>query len=150
MKRVALTIPMLLICSLSPAGARNIEQWTYAELFAKSDFVVIAEPVSKTRDTTERNVLTYNISPGVDVIGVSTEFESLLVIKGTKRKKFILHHYRLAPFDGVMLNGPGLVSFDAGPVPKSYLMFLVRESDGRFAPVAQQTDPRTSVQELHE
>jgi len=49
-----------------------------------------------------------------------------------------------------MLNGPGLVSFDAGPVPKSYLMFLVRESDGRFAPVAQQTDPRTSVQELHE
>jgi hypothetical protein len=155
MKRIALSIPVLLtLLATSPAGARNIEQWSYEELFAKSDFVVIAVPASKTRDTKERNVLTYNISPGVDVLGVSTAFESLLVIKGPKRKKFVLHHYRLAPGDGgtgverVILNGPGLVSFDPEPVPQPFLMFLVRERDGRLAPVANQTDLSTSVQKL--
>ena len=149
MKRIALVIPVLLnSLAIAPAHARNIAQWSYEELFAKSDFVVIAEPVSKTRDTRERSILTYNISPGVDVIGVNTEFESLLVIEGTSRKKFILHHYRLAPFDGVMLNGPGLVSFDPRSVPQPFLMFLVRESDGRFAPVGHQTDLSTSVQQL--
>jgi hypothetical protein len=132
------------------AGARNIEQWSYEELFAKSDFVVIARLVSKTHDTKERSVLRHNISPGVDVIGVVTEFESELVIKGSRRKTFTLHHYRMAPFDGVMLNGPGLVSFEPGPVPQPFLMFLVRESDGRFAPVAFQTDLSTSVQQLHD
>ena len=149
MKHIAIVIPVLLsLLPIAPANARNVEQWSYEDLFTKSDFVVIAEPASKTRDTRERNVLTYNISPGVAVIGVTTEFESLLVLKGPKRKKFVLHHYRLAPFDGVMLNGPGLISFNPEPLPPSFLMFLVRESDGRYAPVAQQTDLFTSVKQL--
>jgi hypothetical protein len=146
MKRIALVLLSWL--PFLPANARNVEQWSYEELFTKSDFVVIAAPASKTRDTKERNLLTYNISPNVAVIGVTTEFESLLVLKGPKRKKFTLHHYRPAPLDKVMLNGPGLLSFNPDPVPQPFLMFLVRESDGRFAPVAQQTDLGTSVQQL--
>ena len=154
MKSAPLVIAILVSTLISQsASARNVEYWSYDELFSKSDFVVIAQPASKTRDTAERTLLTYNISPGVDVLGVNTEFESLLVLKGAKRKKFTLHHYRLAPYKKggprIILNGPALMSFTAGPVPRFYLMFLVRERDGRFAPVAQQTDPSTSVQGLH-
>jgi hypothetical protein len=135
---------------VTAAHARLLEVPTYDELFAKSDFVVIARPVSKTRDTRERTLLTENISPGVSAIGVVTEFESLFVIKGTKRQQFTLHHYRYGPSrERIILNGPTFTTFE----PKRYstqpfLMFLVRERDGRFVPVAGQVDPRFSVQQL--
>ena len=48
----------VLITALPPAGARNIYVPTYDELFAKSDFVVIAQPARKTRDTNERATVT--------------------------------------------------------------------------------------------
>jgi len=58
-------------------------------------------------------------------------------------EQFTLHHYREAQIPSNEVNGPGLVHFD--PVtPKllvQYLLFLVREPDGRYAPVGGQTDP---------
>jgi hypothetical protein len=99
------------------------------------------------------------ISPPVPVIGVNTEFKALLVLKGPKRQRFMLHHYREASKpdpNTVILGGPDLLNFE-GPKDSSgsvfsgkrYLLFLVHEADDRFAPVSGQQDPRgISVQEL--
>ena len=85
-------------------------------------------------------------------IGVETVFVVSAVFKGDAGlKRFTLHHYRDARFknesDIVQLNGPLLVSFDPADPSKhnSYLLFLVRERDGRFAPVGGQTDPGMKV-----
>jgi hypothetical protein len=156
MTRFAIIATVLLSAvALEPADSRNIPWFDYDVLFAKSDFVVIAEPASKTRDTRERTVLTENISPGVSALGVVTEFECLLVLKGAKRQHFTLHHYRLAPADHVgrvetvILNGPTFKTYEPKLGGQPFLMFLVRERDGRFAAVAGQIDPLISVQEIH-
>jgi hypothetical protein len=130
-----------------PLSARLMQEWTYQDLFAKSDLVVIAKPTAATRDTTERSTLR-DIQPPESVVGVVTEFQILLVLKGSTKDRFILHHYRLES-STLMVNGPQLIAFDPAKNHQPYLLFLVREPDGRFAPVAGQTDPRFfSVQEL--
>ena len=136
--------------AVEPADSRNIAWIPYDELFAKSDLVVIAEPVTKTRDTAEHAVLTEDISPGVSAVGVVTDFDCLLVLKGGKKKRFTLHHYRWAPArkDAVMVNGPTFTAYEPQLQPRPFLMFLVRERDGRFAPAAGQIDPAISVQEV--
>ena len=118
--------------------ARLMQSWSYQEMFDKADFVAIAKPVA-TRITTETNTLP-NISPTLRVVGLATDFEVRTVMKGERTNKFVLHHYRLAKPDELMINGPSLVSFD-GPQHHSFLLFLTRESDGRYAPVTGQTDP---------
>jgi hypothetical protein len=75
-------------------SARLMYDWTYEELFLKSEFVVIAEPISATHDTDERTNLE-GIAPPLPVIGVATDFKTLLVLKGQKQDRFVLHHYRL-------------------------------------------------------
>jgi hypothetical protein len=125
----------------------TLTPWSYKELFAKSDFVVIASPLTRPRDTNER--MSFPVSPPMPVIGVSTEFKTLLVLKGSKRQRFILHHYRearKADPNKVIIGGPPLPDFASD---KRYLLFLVREADGRFAPVSEQRDASgISVQEL--
>jgi hypothetical protein len=69
-----------------------MQSWSYQELFTKSDFVIIAKPRAGSRDTTERSTLR---DIAVPVIGVATEFQTLLVLKGRTRERFTLHHYRL-------------------------------------------------------
>ena len=54
-------------------------------------------------------------------------------------KRFVLHHYRQTSLKGEV-DGPELVSFDPDDRP-DYLLFLMREPDGRFAPTGGQTDP---------
>ena len=116
-----------------------MKSWSYQELYDQSDLVVIAKPIS-TQDTTEKATLP-NISPDVHVIGLSTEFDISLVMKGDNiSKKTTLHHFLLADPKQLMINGPRLASFD----PKQhtrYLLFLHREADGRYSPVSGQTDP---------
>jgi hypothetical protein len=72
---------------------RLMEGPTYQEMFAKADLVVIGKPVS-SKDTSEHSRL-----PGWDaihVVGINTEFETRLVLKGDKDlKNFVLHHYRI-------------------------------------------------------
>src|SRR5260370_11100344 len=90
--------------------SRFIDARTFEELFAKADFVALAKPISATYDIRERSFLLGN----VPVIGVVTEFQTLLVLKGTKKERFMLHHYREAPLpSGVaFVNGPTLLSFN--------------------------------------
>ena len=132
MKCCAYSLAALL--TTAAAGIARLEPapWPYQEMFGKADFVVIAKVVAATRETSE---------PG----GVITEFESLLVLKGSGPKRFRLHHYR----DTVAtVNGPTRISFDPKTDASPYLLFLTREADGGFAPVAGQDDPQFSVQKV--
>jgi hypothetical protein len=137
------------------ASARTIPTYSYADLFALSDLVAIAYVVAPTRDTTERFTLT-DISPPTRVIGLVTEFQSSVVFKGRRRGRFTLHHYREPPYKVpphykgpplVVLDPPSLQTFAKSEL-KAYLLFLVRERDGRFAPTAGQTDLDPSILEL--
>ena len=117
-------------------------------MFDKADLVVIAHRVS-TKNTDERSMLT-DLRPHVAVVGVVTEFRTLLILKGAKNAtKFNLHHYRLqSENDQNVESGPDLVRFSRGQhVP--FLLFLIKERNGKYAPVTGQTDPAAfSVLEL--
>jgi ankyrin repeat protein len=119
------------------AGARLINVRSYEDLDKTSDVVVVARPVA-TKDTKEKTVLR-GIAPDVQVVGVSTEFEILAGLKGANLKKLVVHHYRLAHPNERMGNAPMLAVFDPKR-PARYLLFLQRESDGRYAPF-EQVDP---------
>jgi hypothetical protein len=146
MKTIIAGILMLTTAFL--AQARLMRSWTYQDLYDQADLVVIAKPLS-TQDTSEQAVLP-NIAPDVHVVGLSTDLDIRLVMKGDKiLKKLVLHHYRLANPEIRMMNGPYLAAFD----PKantSFLLFLHRESDGRYSPVSGQVDPAwSSIIELN-
>ena len=148
--RLGIIAAFLLSFSTPGVFAYLITPWSYEDLFAKSDFVVIATPLAAPRDTSERMTLE-GISPPVRVIGVTTEFQTLFVLKGSKRPRFKLHHYRKPPPkpNVIVMGGPALATFDPAKGRKRYLLFLVREADGRFAPVSGQKDPATiSVHEV--
>jgi hypothetical protein len=145
-----LTATALVFCAApNRSQARLMAVLSYQELLERSDFVVIASPKSRTTDTKEQAFLP-NISlqdkdgklSKVKSIGVETVFDVAAVFKGDqKTKQFTLHHYREEQ-SGATLNGPILVFFDpSDPSRSSYLLFLVREPDGRFAPTGGQTDP---------
>lgn len=113
-------------------------------MFEKADLVVIARVVN-TLDTAERSTIL-----DLNVIGVTTEFRTHLIFKGDKTiETFRLHHYRLASSSdsSTIANGPSLIFFSwAHP---SFLLFLTKETDGKYAPVSGQEDPADfSVLEL--
>lgn len=128
------------------AEARLINAQTFRELEKMSDTIVVAKPVAN-RDTEERTDLR-GIAPGIQVIGLSSEFEVSMVVKGDANlKSVVVHHYRLADPNQRMMNAPMLASFD----PKStnrYLVFLHREADGRYAPFEQVDPAWTSFMEV--
>jgi hypothetical protein len=106
------------------------------EVWEKSDLVVIAKVVSTT-DTGERTELG-NLRPPLKAIGVESEFETQLVLKGsTSVKNFKLHHYRT---DEEFANGPSFVEIPSDKHP-SYLLFLIKEKDGKYAATNGQVDP---------
>jgi hypothetical protein len=129
---------VFLLVSTGMIWARIVQIWPYQKLLDMSDLVVIATPIS-TSDTKEQTGL-----PGMaaqPVIGVETGFAVSAVLKGDKAlKDIVLHHYR---FDKIVAaNGPDLVSFVLAE-KRTYLLFLVREADGRYAPAFGQVDPGT-------
>jgi len=130
---------ILVLATVLLAQAREMKTWSYQELYDQADLVVIARNLS-TQDTTEKAVLP-NISPDVPVVGLSSDFDVRVVMKGDKGlKKLVLHHYRLANPEAGLIDGPQLASFDAKQSAR-FLLFLHRESDGRYSPVSGQTDP---------
>lgn len=146
------TVPLLLWFIPYQAEARLVSILSYQEMLAKSDLVVIANPTTTTVDTSEHSFLPNIWRQGkngeknrIESIGVETVFTVCAVLKGdTVLKQFTLHHYREAQIPSSEVNGPGLVYFDPSDPSgrgSSYLLFLVRESDGRYAPVGGQTDP---------
>jgi hypothetical protein len=129
------------------ANGRLLEKdWSYQEMFDKADLVVIGRCLSTTV-TGERTTLS-DINPAMTVAGVITQFETRLVLKGDKKlRTFALHHYRLE-HEETMINGPQLIDFQ-GKEKFVFLLFLVREADGKYAPVTGQTDPSLfSITEL--
>ena len=132
-------------------AARNVRFWTYQELLEKSDLVVLATPTA-TNDTNEHIDL-----PGFvrqPVVGVETRFAVSAVLKGDKAlKDFVFHHYRTpngTPNPGI--NGPTFIAFDPVANPtitrRTFILFLIREADGRYAPIVGQADPGRAVREL--
>lgn len=140
----------LALCMASPVHAREMRLITYDELFAKSDFIAIARPATKSKDTKESTYFLDIFQTDanakqhqVPAIGVETAFDVIKVLKGDARvKQFVLHHYRDTS-QGVMLDGPSTVSFDPSDLNRrrDILLFLIREKDGRYAPYGGQTDP---------
>jgi hypothetical protein len=148
---VLVTAAVLICIAPNRSEARLIAVLSYQEMFEKSDLVVIATAKNKTTDTKEQAFLQNIVQQDADgkqskikSIGVETVFAVSTVLKGDKKTRlFTLHHYREAQASGVVEGGPALVFFDPS-VPSqqsSYLLFLVRETDGRFAPTGGQTDP---------
>jgi hypothetical protein len=142
-------IPALLVvlATVGTSSGRITAAWTYQQMYDKADLVVIAYGVS-TKDTTERTTLN-DLEPCVPVIGVVSEFKTSLVLKGPQAPgTFQLHHYRFASaHDHLAANSPDLLRLSEAHLP--FLMFLVKEADGRYAPVTGQTDPAShSVIEL--
>lgn len=139
------TLIVLLIVAAHPAIARLGWYPDFDELAEKSDVIVIAEDTA-VLDLAETWVLP-NIKPEIKVVGVETTFKIVAVLKGALPETFVLHHYRLPTADGdghlTMMNGPGLVTFLGDQ--QRYLMFLNRESDGRYSPGSGQTDPNCSI-----
>lgn len=138
-------ISLLLVLAVPTlVNARVVQEWTYQEMFDKADLVVIAQVVF-SKDTDERNILLDDIK----VIGVLTDFKTSLILKGPKNlMAFQFHHYRLqSQKDENIVNGPDLVRI--GSERPMFLLFLHKESDGKYAPVTGQTDPASySVLEL--
>jgi hypothetical protein len=136
-------VPLVLLLAFPVSlRARLMEAATYQEMFDKADLVVIAKSV-RTKDTSERTTL-----PGWDsihVVGVNTQFETELVLKGDKDvKNFVLHHYRIDEVAEPLpiISGPTLASFDPKEHNK-YLLFLIKQPDGKYAPASGQVDPAT-------
>jgi len=113
----------------------------------KSETVIVAVPLS-TKNTAEQIGLPH--MSDVPVIGLSSEFEVIFVLKGDNSlKRLVVHHYRLANTNKPMQGGPNLVSFDPKE-SKRYLLFLHREPDGRYAPSDQVDPAATSIVKLNE
>ena len=126
----------LILATSHVAQARLIQHWSDQELLDKSDLVVIATPTTSA-DTQERTDL-----PGFlaqHVIGVETGFAVSAVVKGDKElKNFVLHHYRADK--GTVPNGPSFIAFKPEE-KRTFLLFLKRGTDGRYAPTVGQVDP---------
>ena len=136
-------LPMFLAFIIAPfapmcvvnAGRMPTEGQSYREMFDKADLVVIATAV-ETKDTNEH----LKLLNSVNVVGVETQFKTRLIIKGPKNlKQFVLHHYR-EPNGEFVENGPALIHIPGGQHP-DFVLFLLRETDGRYAPITGQTDP---------
>jgi hypothetical protein len=104
--RTRIFLSLLLVFSVAPSlRARFVRSWTDQEIFEKADLVVIARVVS-IRNTGERSTLP-DLTPPVKVTGVEADFETYLVLKGTKAiTKFRLHYYATQE---QFTNGPWLV-----------------------------------------
>jgi hypothetical protein len=143
MKRIISSL-LILAATTFVADARFIDARPFEEMEKTADIIVVAKPVSTT-DTDEQTNLS-SFKPPVPVVGLSSEFEVGLVLKGdSSLKKLVVHHYRRAGHPE--WNEFNLAYFN----PKeftNYLLFLKREPDGRYAPLDQVDPASTSILKL--
>jgi hypothetical protein len=150
--RLLVLTTAFLLCVTGMVAARGVRVWPYQELLEKSDLVVLATP-NASNDTKEHIDLPGFV--GEHVIGVETRFTVSAVLKGDKAlRDFVFHHYRTTDGRNIthLPNGPTFISFDpvVNPTipPRTFILFLIREADGRYAPIVGQTDPGGGVREL--
>jgi len=139
---------LALLASSSPASAFISGAADCNQLLAGSDVVVLARPVSQTRDTGEGADTDRRDQAEDPYVWVETTFQVIRVLQGHMRDAtFVLHHLRepVPPprKDGrvpVLVDGPPLVRFEpSGPDDKlQTVLFLVSEPDGRYAPYPDQ------------
>ncbi len=157
MKKI-LPVLLLMFFLSGPLAARLlVGGLSFQEMFDKADIVVVATAI-KTRDTTERKKLIeidviHTIAPEQlqdEVTGVETEFQTRLMLKGAKDlNKFLLHHYKYT-IEREEMDTPQFIQIPSKR-HGTFLMFLIREKDGRYAPVTGQFDPALlSVFEIKE
>jgi hypothetical protein len=140
---------LLVFVAIGPLAARFlVGGLSFQEMFDKADLVVIASAIN-TKDTTERKKLIdidviETTRPDLlqdEVIGVETEFQTRITLKGSKDiRKFLLHHYRLAVEEEPGYGSPNFIRIPSER-HGTFLMFLRKEKDGRYAPVTGQFDP---------
>ena len=138
MKKV-ITVGLLLAVVCVAQGRVIAHWWSHQEAYDKADLVVIARPAT-IHETSEKSNLGLS---NCEAVGLFTDLDISLVMKGDQSlKKLTLHHFRLAPLPPNVLveGGPNLVTFDTNTLT-SYLMFLHRDTDGKYSPVSGQTDP---------
>jgi hypothetical protein len=146
---LALLILLALTCL---CDARPVRNWSYKELTAEADAVIIATP-TENQDAKDPTVFPNMQRTGADgksapvpAVGVETKFEVQAVLKGEKElKTFVFYHLR-HPTAENLPNGPMLVTFEPKE-RKRYLMFLKREGD-RYVAITGQLDPAIAVREL--
>lgn len=154
-KLIALSFVLGMLWFSPTTHARLMRLWSYQELHARADLVVIARPRA-VRHLQEQSALPniQRLLPGgtrAPVIGraVETDFEVVVLLKGAETAltggKLTLYHFQLPP--APMLNGPGLVAFEP-TAQTQYLLFLVRRMDGRYETVSGQTDPDQAIEPL--
>jgi hypothetical protein len=130
-------------CVFSLAHAHSMSLLHYREYFDRSDLVVIANPTANTADSGERDVwFDLRSSDGRVVAtypGVQTPFAVAVVLKGDPRiQEFVLRHCREEA--SVPIQSASHFLFFTAVPPASYLMFLVRNSDGHYVPTLGQAD----------
>lgn len=146
--RYAVAIVLALVVSNQVASARitAIDEFDFGDLAGKSDVVVIGH-VLAVKATSEQATLP-DISPPTKVQGVETRFFVDSVLKGElSGHVVVLHHYKLADPGELMRNGPLLVSLVPNKY-RHYLLFLKRDTDGRYVPAVGQTDAADSVRRI--
>lgn len=149
--KITIVFFLIILVAKTKLEARAVRMWSYAELTAAADVVVIGRPLS--------NVDTKDLFQGQErgYIGVSTEFQAEDIIKGDVRaEKFTVLHFKLAPnkpmVDGMLIVTFRLEGFKVEGVQMNsprYLLFLKKDSDGRYEPVTGQMDAVFSVKEVN-
>ena len=172
MRKLVITLIILQFCSAS-AWTRQIEIWSYGRLFAESDLVVIAEPLSTTKTA---DVFDHEGNQRQDYQGMDTEFNVHSALKGeSKPGHFKVLHFRYAATVQGVADGALFVHFrlkgwsfsgltdekvdrnghrQAGVkeiiqwAKPEYLLFLKRRPDGRYEPVSGQYDSALACREV--
>ena len=148
---------------VSLAGAQIGYLWSFEELAARADLVVIARRVRT--DDTGRRAEHPQLSPDLPVVELQTTFEVLAVLKAdprpasSDRSRVRLKHYRL-DWDEWLRRNPtqpglpprGLVNagsyLDFALVEGAQLLFLARAEGGAYEPLSGHAFPTDSVYEL--
>lgn len=144
---------LVLITQVSYATIRTFG-WDHDTLKNKADYVLIAYPIA-THETKEIMQLP-ETHKKINMVGVETIFSVSAVFKGElSEKKITLHHYKLQEKVHELLDSsekPLFVSFD---IPKEdqypkyeYLLFLIKDKDGKLAPVSGQFNAAISIKRL--
>jgi hypothetical protein len=155
-------------CLGSIVQAREVNDWDYATLSTRADLIAIGTRTSTksvdfdfSRVEPWRSILALpRIGPQVGAILVAevTEFDVAAILKGEIQTRSIsVFHFSFSKDQQFIENGPhffreGLLTprDRMQPLRKDgpYLLFLKRNSDGRFEPVTGQDDGAFSVRLL--
>ena len=145
------------------ASARTIDVKSYEELYSKADVVMVVHALSTRMSKSDDGIVPLP-NKNDDLEPIFTRFRKLAVLKGQlEAKEFELCHHRYKATDDArtIANGPMLVNFPTyaynkgdewkewmGPGNNDFIVFLVRDSDGRLDFVTGQYDPALSVRRL--